>query len=300
MYLFSIILPTYNRAVFLPKAIESVINQTHNHWELIIVDDGSTDNTKKIVEPFLQSDKRIKYIYQKNAERSVARNNGIQNAKGSFICFLDSDDYYHEKHLQKFQTLILDNKNQAAIYFSGMSYNSFSTKKERYKTAVKNNIEFIFLNSIGTPRACIHKNCLKENKFNPLLNIGEDKDLWLRITATFPVYYHHEKTFIAVEHDGRSVLGASCYSNLNTIKKILEYDFVKKNVSKKIKKTVLSNTFFNIAKYELQSKNRIKSVTYFIKSIVVLPKHKQSKLKLNCILKLVLGADLNHVLNLCV
>jgi len=71
---FSIILPTYNRAHFLPRAIESVIKQDYDNWELIIVDDGSTDNTKSLVQEFIQNDIRIRYIWQKNVERSAARN----------------------------------------------------------------------------------------------------------------------------------------------------------------------------------------------------------------------------------
>ena len=102
--LFSIIIPTYNREKFLPKAIESVINQSHNNWELIIVDDGSTDNTKSLIEDYQKKENRIKYIFQENSERSVARNNGIKNAKGDWICFLDSDDLYHETHLEVFTT----------------------------------------------------------------------------------------------------------------------------------------------------------------------------------------------------
>lgn len=88
---FSVIIPTYNRASMLPKAIESVLAQTYPNWELIIVDDGSTDNTKELVANFIEKDGRIKYIYQENAERSAARNNGIKNAKGEYICFLEQN-----------------------------------------------------------------------------------------------------------------------------------------------------------------------------------------------------------------
>ena len=80
-------------------AVDSVLNQTYKDWELIVVDDGSTDNTKEIVEEFVKIDKRIKYIFQENKERSAARNNGIKKAKGDWICFLDSDDIYHMNHL---------------------------------------------------------------------------------------------------------------------------------------------------------------------------------------------------------
>ena len=101
---FSIILPTYNRAYLLPYAIESVIEQSYKNWELIIVDDGSTDNTRDLVKKYKKKDKRITYIYQDNSERSAARNNGILRASGEWVCFLDSDDKYLSNHLSMFKT----------------------------------------------------------------------------------------------------------------------------------------------------------------------------------------------------
>ena len=97
---FSIILPSFNRSDVINQTIQSVIYQTYENWELIIVDDGSTDNTKKIVDEIKNTESRIKYIYQQNEERSSARNNGINNAKGDFICFIDSDDLFDENHLK--------------------------------------------------------------------------------------------------------------------------------------------------------------------------------------------------------
>ena len=93
MILFSIIIPTYNREKFISIAIESVKNQLFQNWELIVIDDGSTDNTKNIVKHYL-SDSRIKYVYQENQERSASRNNGVNIANGKWICFLDSDDKF--------------------------------------------------------------------------------------------------------------------------------------------------------------------------------------------------------------
>lgn len=95
---FSIIIPTYNRAHLIRRPIDSVIAQTYTNWELIIVDDGSTDDTKAIVESY--HDDRIRYIWQENQERSVARNHGIQVANGEWICFQDSDDEYLPEHLE--------------------------------------------------------------------------------------------------------------------------------------------------------------------------------------------------------
>ena len=101
--MFSIILPTFNRGHMIRLAIESVLSQTYNDWELIIVDDGSTDKTKDVIDKFIEKDNRVKYLYQKNQERSAARNNGIKEAKGDWICFLDSDDIYHVNHLEEFK-----------------------------------------------------------------------------------------------------------------------------------------------------------------------------------------------------
>ncbi|MEZ4909289.1 MAG: glycosyltransferase family A protein [Saprospiraceae bacterium] len=98
MSFFSIIIPTFNRAHIIHRPIDSIIAQTFTDWELIIVDDGSTDNTKDIVDSY--NDERIRYIWQENQERSAARNHGIKLAQGEWICFQDSDDEYLPDHLQ--------------------------------------------------------------------------------------------------------------------------------------------------------------------------------------------------------
>lgn len=98
MPFFSIIIPTYNRACIIRRPIDSIIAQTFTDWELIIVDDGSTDHTQEIVDSY--NDSRIKYIWQENQERSAARNHGITLATGIWLCFQDSDDEYLPEHLQ--------------------------------------------------------------------------------------------------------------------------------------------------------------------------------------------------------
>lgn len=96
----SIILPTYNRAKYLSDCINSAIAQTFPNWELIIVDDGSNDNTFEIVEPFVQKFDNIRYLKHKNRKPGYSRNAGIQASFGNYITFLDSDDQYKPEHLQ--------------------------------------------------------------------------------------------------------------------------------------------------------------------------------------------------------
>lgn len=98
--LVSVVIPTFNRERTLSRAIDSVINQTYQNWELIIVDDRSSDNTSKLVQEYMQKDKRIKYIKNTFTKGPAgARNKGVKESKGEFIAFLDSDDEWLDIHL---------------------------------------------------------------------------------------------------------------------------------------------------------------------------------------------------------
>ena len=93
--LVSIIIPTFNHGQYLNRALLSAINQTHFHIEVLIIDDGSTDNTSDIIKNIIKNDSRIKYIYQSNNGLSSARNLGLDHATGRWIQFLDADDVIH-------------------------------------------------------------------------------------------------------------------------------------------------------------------------------------------------------------
>ncbi len=99
--LVSIITPMYNAERFVAETIESVIAQTYSYWEMIIVNDGSKDNCAKIVEQYTQKDNRIQLITQPNAGSASARNNGLRNAKGKYICLLDADDLWKNTFLEE-------------------------------------------------------------------------------------------------------------------------------------------------------------------------------------------------------
>ena len=115
--LVSVVIPTYNRADVLPRAIRSVIRQTFTDFELIIIDDGSQDRTREVVKEF--TDPRIRYIRQENQGANAARNHGIRKAKGRYISFLDSDDEFHENNLQRvIETLENHGSNCIGAYTS--------------------------------------------------------------------------------------------------------------------------------------------------------------------------------------
>lgn len=113
--LVSVVLPIYNVDKYLIKCIETVINQTYKNIEIILVDDGSTDNSGTICDTFKEKDNRIKVIHKKNGGLSDARNIGLKNAHGRYICFIDSDDYISEKYVEKLYKLIKINNAQIAL-----------------------------------------------------------------------------------------------------------------------------------------------------------------------------------------
>ena len=94
---FSIIIPCYNTGLYLEKCLKSILRQTYENWEVILVDDGSTDNTAEIIKSYVRKDNRIKAFYQKNRGASAARNSGIVKVSGDYIIFCDSDDRYYNK-----------------------------------------------------------------------------------------------------------------------------------------------------------------------------------------------------------
>lgn len=112
--LVSIITPCYNGARYISETIEAVIAQTYENWEMLIVDDGSKDESAEIVKSYEQKDSRIHYIYQQNAGSAAARNNGIHQANGQYIALLDADDLWYPDFLEK-QIAFMKEKNAVCV-----------------------------------------------------------------------------------------------------------------------------------------------------------------------------------------
>jgi glycosyltransferase involved in cell wall biosynthesis len=293
---FSIIIPTYNRAHLILKAIESVIVQTFTDWELIIVDDGSTDNTKELIAQYQDKDNRVRYIYQENAERSAARNNGIKHAKGEYICFLDSDDYYLKDRLKNIYNFIQGEKKPRNFYYTAITYDFNGRLEERQERmrGKENVFEFIVQAIIGTPQVILSKEILIKERFDPRWHIGEDMELWLRL-ARFeePRFIKNQATVVAVEHEERSVNVKKYNSGLDQLdlfKSIFKKEHSGKELNRKLKRRLSSNAYYSIFKYWLFNNNRFKSITSLIKSIVFKPNHEQTKYKVNLIFRLLIGA----------
>ncbi len=119
--LVSIIVPTYNYGRFIGETLESLRSQTLSDWECIVVDDGSTDDTEVVVAKYSAGDKRIRYIWQANAKQAAARNNGLRQARGKYVQFLDADDLLEREKLER-QVALLELKPEIDVVYSNVRY----------------------------------------------------------------------------------------------------------------------------------------------------------------------------------
>ena len=185
--LITVITPTYNRAHIISKAIESVLSQTYDNWEYIIVDDASSDNTKEVVESF--EDDRIKFIVCKeNGGNAVARNVGVNAAQGEYIAFLDSDDEYLPVYLEKAFNK-LSNCKDADFLWSGTRTvaidGSYSDSIWIPKTKRQPD-QFLYELHVGIGRGfLINRKCFSDLSFDERLRTAVDTDFLIRLRKKF-------------------------------------------------------------------------------------------------------------------
>lgn len=188
----SVIIPTYNRAQLIREAVESVIGQDFSDWELLIIDDGSTDNTREIVGKYGKS---VKYVHQENAGPSAARNRGMSCAGGKYIAFLDADDVWLPEKLA-IQNKLMENSRSAGIVATGYyvcdrDLNVRETVIRKRKKVRRRDL--LVKNTILTSSVLGRRECILEGGlFNERYRFGEDWDMWLRIASRFEIAYVQE------------------------------------------------------------------------------------------------------------
>ena len=196
---FSVIMPLYNKAPYVRKALESVIGQTFRDFELIVVDDGSTDASFAVAKEVLEdSGIRHKLIHQENAGVSTARNKGVAISHGDYLCFLDADDWWSSAFLERIDNLINDYP-EAGIY--GTNYYYVKNGRERIcvtkaQTGYINYCK-VYVEGLSMPltsiSVAIRRSVFEQNNgFKPWLKLGEDFDLWIRIALRMKVAFLNE------------------------------------------------------------------------------------------------------------
>lgn len=189
--LVSVIIPAYNAENLIRRAIDSVFSQTYKNFELIVIDDGSTDSTKYLLKEHY--DKLI-YLYQDNAGASSARNNGILYSKGELIAFLDSDDLWYPEKLQIQVDAYLKEPEVSLIHTEVDKQENFNgfiqIRADSTQARIKPFLEIFRATNLKTPSVMIPRKVLERNGlFNVNLRTAEDKDLFLRCSYKQLVLY---------------------------------------------------------------------------------------------------------------
>lgn len=198
---FSVVIPLYNKASYVAKAIDSVLAQTFTDYELVIVDDGSKDNSAEIAEKAIAGQPNCKRIRQENAGVSVARNNGVAASRGDYLCFLDADDWWEPTFLEEMSKLT-EEFPEAGIY--GTNYTIVNETKKKTRVAPigvdagfdKGYINYcqVYAKTLAMPlwtgAVCMPRAVFDEfGGFPKGIKLGEDFLLWIRIALKYKVAF---------------------------------------------------------------------------------------------------------------
>jgi glycosyltransferase involved in cell wall biosynthesis len=234
--LVSVILPTYNRAHIVSKALQSVLSQTYRNFEVIVIDDGSTDNTKEIITNIACKDPRVKYFRNnENKGPAGARNVGINLAKGEFIAFIDDDVEWFPHKLEKQVNLLQTLPEDYAVVYSGL-YKIFGHKKIYFSPRDVYSKEgivfsFFFKGMVGDPPSMlVRKSALFDvGLFDEKLPIGEDRELAFRLFKKYKFEVIDEPLYISYDtpNSASKQEGAICARALEYILKKYMNDFKK-------------------------------------------------------------------------
>jgi len=289
----SVIIPTYNCAQYIGDAIKSVLDQSFKDYEIIIVDDGSTDDTKEMLNSFI-ADNIIQYIYQKNEGQSVARNNGILAARGEYIAFLDADDILLPESLQKREIVLSKHPEIAMVFsdyneqyitntiysrlkrdnFEGLIKDSTIRSNKKYSIISKSFIHKYFefsISPVWTGTVMIRKALVKSiGLFKTDLRASEDTDYWLRIMEKYDIGYIDEALAV---YSKRTNFNEEKYLFRTPINLEVMSSFLKKGINKTVLRKKISQSAYALASYYVSSNQMTNARQFFLMSLKYNPLH---------------------------
>lgn len=191
---FSVIVPLYNKAPYVRKALESILTQSYKDFECIVVDDGSTDGSLDVVQSLKIEDRRLKILTQSNSGVAVARNNGVAASKGEYVCFLDADDWWEQTYLEEMDRLIKEYP-EAGLYGCDYYYVK-NGKKKIYPKKAEGYIDYckVYTDCKAMPihpnGAIIPRKVFDEvGGFDKRIKMGEDFILFMQIVFKYKVAF---------------------------------------------------------------------------------------------------------------
>ena len=274
--LVSIITPVYNGQDFLDRSIKSVLAQTYENWELLLIDDGSSDNSVQIIKYYLE-DNRIKLLRnESNSGIPTTRNKGIENSTGEFIALLDQDDEWLTHKLEKQVNKFLEIDDSFGLIYSNVEVRTdqgilADQKKEiEPEASIQSNLELMLSrNLITSPTAMVKRKALEEvGLFDESIRWGgDDYDLWIRIAHKYKFDYIDEVLCIRHEHQ-QNYSADKKRMMLKTIElgeKYVEQFGLEPSLSRKLK----SNHYYRYGIESIKKLRVLSGLSYVIKSLFI-------------------------------
>lgn len=265
---FSIITITYNRANLIVETIESVLKQTYQNFELLIVDDGSTDNTEEVVTNYTRKYKgKIRYIKSKNVGApSKLRNIGLQHATGEIISILDSDDLWLEEKLEEMYTIFSEHEDVQFTFHNLQHFTQAKGVKDpfyRYKSSFYKNIlnELLVGKILAFPVFSMRSSLVQEVGYFDEDVMEGQHDYYLRVATKYKMFYMNKSLTLMRRHESNL---SKNFDIIHSLDAIVSYDKLKKANKLNKKQYALSSNFMNykIAKYYFKNNERKKGMEY--------------------------------------
>lgn len=277
---FSIIVPLYNKEAVIKTTLISALEQSYEHFELLVIDDGSSDKSVKLIQNDFNDD-RIRLIQQENQGVSKARNHGIQESNGDWICFLDADDWWHPRHLEQISQAIL---MQTSAKFIGTAFlcqpDSTNWQPKAWELP-KQPLEFEWINDLPsrwldsipffTSSVCIKTSVFKQIDpwFVPGQSNGEDLDLWFRLAEKLPIFHLNRATVVYRTEQKSSLSQQTATFKLPYVIQQLQYrlknDLTPNNLIYSSQKYI-NHELLTLARESILSKNRSQALKFVIQA----------------------------------
>ncbi len=268
---FTIIIPTYNRADRIAGTIQSVLNQNFSKFEILVVDDGSTDNTREVIKSI--NDPRLRYFRKNNEERAIARNFGIEQATGDYVTFLDSDDALYAHYLNEALTIIKQ-YNQPEWFHLAYEIKNESGKVIRQENQRKGDINMTLItgNHLSCIGVFVRKFIIKKYQFNedPAIIGSEDYLLWLEMASRFPLRYSNRIAAFMVQHPSRSVINFNQNQLIHRIEKSIEIASINQDIRKYLNRAwpqFKAHRYLYLANHLSRALYKFLSLKYYLISI---------------------------------
>jgi glycosyltransferase involved in cell wall biosynthesis len=265
----SVIIPTYNRAHYIQKALDSVMAQTYQDFEVIVIDDGSTDNTREVVK---QYGEKVRYFYQENTGIPGARNAGIRNSAGDYIAFLDSDDYWVKEKLERQMALFSEHPEYGMVASCCASIEQDGSFREKNRPGKSGWIlEDIFQkNFIRTSSAIVKRECLEKiGLFDEELQQCQEYDLWMHIAVYYPIGFINESLSVYVDNP-HGISTESLTGRLFRLK-ALEKEYLRKRIPEKMYKKRIAAMCLHIGRHYVKKGENQKGETYLKRALALNP-----------------------------